>query len=138
MTATDYVLGQKLELDADFLVLSAATVPASTSDEVSRQFKVTLGPDGFFTEAHVKLRPVDFAAEGIFLCGMAHYPKHIGETISQAYGAAGRAAGLLAQDALVASGSVCQVEESLCVSCGACVDACPKTAVQFGFGGKNI
>ncbi|XPS88256.1 BamE7: predicted heterodisulfide reductase, iron-sulfur subunit A [Desulfosarcina variabilis str. Montpellier] len=131
VTATDYVLGQKLELDADFLVLSAATVPASTSDEVSRQFKVTLGPDGFFTEAHVKLRPVDFAAEGIFLCGMAHYPKHIGETISQAYGAAGRAAGLLAQDALVASGSVCQVEESLCVSCGACISVCSYGAIDF-------
>ena len=131
VTAADYILGQKIELDADFLVLSAATVPAATSDEVSRQFKVTLGPDGFFTEAHVKLRPVDFAAEGIFLCGMAHYPKHIGETISQAYGAAGRAAGLLSQDALVASGSVCQVDESLCVSCGACISVCSYGAIDF-------
>jgi heterodisulfide reductase subunit A len=131
VTATDYVLGQKLELDADFLVLSTATIPASTSNDVSRHFKVTLGPDGFFTEAHVKLRPVDFAAEGIFLCGMAHYPKHISETISQAYGAAGRAAGILAQDALVASGSVCQVEESLCVSCGACISVCSYGAIDF-------
>ncbi|WP_213182125.1 CoB--CoM heterodisulfide reductase iron-sulfur subunit A family protein [Desulfosarcina cetonica] len=131
VTATDYILGRKIELDADLLVLSAATVPASTSDEVSRQFKVTLGPDGFFTEAHVKLRPVDFAAEGIFLCGTAHYPKHIGETISQAYGAAGRAAGLLSQDSLIASGSVCQVEESMCVSCGACISACSYGAIDF-------
>ena len=131
VTATDYILGQKIELDADLLVLSAATVPAATSDDISRLFKVTLGPDGFFTEAHVKLRPVDFAAEGIFLCGMAHYPKQLGETISQAYGAAGRAAGLLSQDALVASGSVCKVEESMCVSCGACIAVCSYGAIDF-------
>ena len=131
ITATDYILGRKIELDADFLVLSAATIPASTRDEISRLFKVTLGPDGFFTEAHVKLRPVDFAAEGIFLCGMAHYPKHIAETINQAYGAAGRAAGLLAQDSLIASGSVCQVDESLCVSCGACISVCSYGAIDF-------
>jgi heterodisulfide reductase subunit A len=82
---------------------------------VARLFKVPLSPDGFFQEAHVKLRPVDFAAEGIFLCGTAHYPKHISETISQAYGAAGRAAALLSRDTVAASGAVCEVNEAGCV-----------------------
>ena len=131
VTAMDYILGQKLILDADYLALSAATVPSATSEQVSKLFKVTLGPDGFFTEAHVKLRPVDFAAEGIFLCGMAHYPKHISETINQAYGAAGRAAVLLSQDSVIASGSVCDVDDDLCVSCGACITVCSYGAIDF-------
>ena len=131
VSVADPILGQRLALDADFLALSVATVPAANSQEVSRLFKVTLGPDGFFTEAHVKLRPVDFAAEGIFLCGTAHYPKHIPEAINQAYGAAGRAAVLLSQDAVVASGSVCAVNEEDCISCGACITACSYGAIEF-------
>jgi heterodisulfide reductase subunit A len=90
-----------------------------------------LSPDGFFQEAHVKLRPVDFAAEGVYLCGTAHYPKHISETISQAYGTAGRAATLLTQDFVTASGSVCTVKENDCVSCGACITACTYGAIEF-------
>ncbi len=74
-----------------------------------------MNPDGFFQEAHVKLRPVDFAADGVFLCGANHYPKHLSETISQAYGAAGRAVTLLSQDTVTASGSVCEVDEDDCV-----------------------
>ncbi len=131
VTVADPILKQTLALDADYVVLSAATIPAAASQEVSRLFKVTLGPDGFFTEAHVKLRPVDFAAEGIFLCGTAHYPKHLSETISQAYGAAGRAMVLLAQDSVIASGSVCEVKESDCISCGACITACSYGAIEF-------
>ena len=131
VTALDPILGQKIALDADYLALSAATVPSAASEEISRLFKVTLGPDGFFTEAHVKLRPVDFAAEGIFLCGTAHYPKHIKETINQAYGAAGRAIALLSQDSVIASGSVCEVSENDCISCGACITACSYGAIDF-------
>ena len=67
------------------------------------------------------MRPVDNANEGVFLCGTAHYPKHITETIIQAYGAAGRAAALLSKDTVTASGSVCEVNENECVSCGACI-----------------
>ena len=85
--------------------------PPQEAKEIARLFKVPLGPDGFFQEAHVKLRPVEFAADGVYLCGMAHYPKHISETISQAYGAAGRVLTLLSQDTVVASGSVCEVDE---------------------------
>ena len=94
-------------------------------------FKVTLGPDDFFKEAHVKLRPVEFAADGIFLCGTAHYPKHIDETISQAYGAASRALTLLSHDTVTVSGSVCEVDEARCIACGACVEACAYAAIEF-------
>ena len=83
VAVTDPILGRKLAVDADYLVLSAAVIPSKKSKEVSELFKVTLGPDGFFKEAHVKLRPVDFATEGVFLCGTAHYPKHISEAINQ-------------------------------------------------------
>jgi len=131
VTVPDSILGKRLELDADLLVLAAAVIPSAGSQEVARLFKVPLSPDGFFQEAHVKLRPVDFAADGVFMCGTAHYPKHIPEAISQAYGAAGRAITLLSQDTITASGSVCEVNESKCISCGACISACTYDAIEF-------
>ncbi len=131
VSVTDPVLGKKLAIDADHVVLSAAVVPSAGSEDTARMFKVPLGPDGFFQEAHVKLRPVDFAAEGVFLCGTAQYPKHLAEVISQAYGAAGRALTLLTHDTVVASGSVCEVDENRCVSCGACITACTYGAIEF-------
>jgi heterodisulfide reductase subunit A len=131
VTVADPILGQKLQLDADLLVLSAAVIPSAGSREAARLFKVATNPDGFFQEAHVKLRPVDFAADGIFLCGTVHYPKHIPEAICQALGAAGRAATLLAQDTVTASGSVCEVREDDCVACGACISACSYGAIEF-------
>jgi heterodisulfide reductase subunit A len=131
VTTTDYVLDKKLALDTDLLALAAAVIPSSTGDEISKFFKVPFNPDGFFQEAHVKLRPVDFAADGVFLCGTAHYPKHISETISQAYGAAGRAANVLSSDAVIASGAVCEVNESECESCGACISVCKYGAIEF-------
>jgi heterodisulfide reductase subunit A len=131
VTLPDPILRKRLALDADLVVLSAAVVPAAGSAEVARLFKVAQSPDGFFQEAHVKLRPVDFAADGVFLCGAAHYPKHLTETITQAYGAAGRAASLLAQDTVTASGSVCVVDEAACVACGACLTACTYGAIEF-------
>ncbi len=131
VTVTDPILGKKLELDADIVALAAAVIPSADRKELSGLFKVSLGPDEFFQEAHVKLRPVDFGAEGIYLCGMAHYPKFISETVSQAYGAAGRALTLLSHDTVVASGSVCEVDESKCVSCGACITVCEYGAIEF-------
>jgi heterodisulfide reductase subunit A len=127
----DSILGQRLQLNADLLVLSAAVVPSAGSRGIARLFKVPLSPDGFFQEAHVKLRPVDFAAEGVYLCGTAHYPKHITETICQAYGASGRATTLLSQDSVTASGAVCEVKEDDCVACGACIAACTYGAIEF-------
>ena len=131
VTVPDPILGQRLELNADVLTLSAAVIPSEDSTEVARLFKVAMNPDGFFQEAHVKLRPVDFAAEGVFLCGIAHYPKHITESISQAYGAAGRAVTILTKDSVTASGAVCEVDESACESCGACISVCNYGAIEF-------
>jgi heterodisulfide reductase subunit A len=131
VAVADPVLGRRLAIDADLLVLSAGVVPAADSAEVARLFKVALSPDGFFQEAHVKLRPVDFAADGVFLCGAAHYPKHLSEAISQAHGAAGRAVTLLAQDTVRASGSVCEVTEEDCLACGACITACTYGAITL-------
>ena len=131
VTATDYILGKKLELDADILALATAVVPSEATKEIANLFKVTLSPDGFFKEAHVKLRPVEFATDGVYLCGLAHYPKFIQETINQAYGAAGRVLTLLSNDIVVASGSVCEVDEKRCMGCGGCIEVCNYGALEF-------
>jgi len=131
ISVTDQLLRQRFSIDADVLALAAAIVPSASSAEIARLFKVPLNLDGFFQEAHVKLRPVDFAADGVFVCGTAHYPKHIPEAISQAYGAAGRAASVLSRDTVVASGAVCEVDENKCISCGACISVCQYGAIEF-------
>jgi len=131
VTVPDPILGQYMVLDADYLVLSAATLPSEATKEVANQFKVTLSLDGFFKEAHVKLRPVEFATDGVFLCGLAQYPKHITETINQAYGCAGRVITLLSRDTVTASGSVCEVNEKKCMGCGACASVCTYGAIEM-------
>jgi heterodisulfide reductase subunit A2 len=115
----------------DFIALAAAVIPSAGTREVESLFKAGLNPDGFFKEAHAKLKPVEFATEGVYLCGMAQYPKMIKETVAQAYGAAGRALTLLSNDIVTASGAICAVDESKCVSCGACIAACLYDAVEF-------
>jgi heterodisulfide reductase subunit A len=131
VTLPDYILGKKLAIDADYLALSAAVIPSAGNRELAQLFKVSLGPDGFFKEAHVKLRPVEFGTEGVYLCGLAHYPKHIPEAINQAYGAASRALTLLSHDTVTVSGSVCEVVEGKCMGCGACISACTYNAIEF-------
>ena len=131
VTVPDAILGERLALNADIVSLAAAVVPSAATEEIANLFKLGLSPDGFFKEAHVKLRPVDFASDGVYLCGLAHYPKHLTETINQAYGAAGRVLTLLAQDTVVASGSICEVIQSDCISCGACITACTYDAIEF-------
>jgi heterodisulfide reductase subunit A len=131
VTLPDYILGCKLALDADYVALAAAVIPPAANRELSQLFKVSLGPDGFFKEAHVKLKPVEFGTEGVYLCGLAHYPKHIPEAINQAYGAASRAITLLSHDIVTVSGSVCEVDEERCMSCGACISACTYNAIEF-------
>jgi len=111
--------------------LSAAVIPPAANKEISELFKVALTPDNFFKEAHVKLKPVEFATDGVFLCGTAHYPKHITETINQSFGAAGRAITLLSNDTVTVSGAVCEVDESKCMGCGACVSACTYGAIDL-------
>ena len=131
VTVPDPILGMKLEIDADSIALAAAIIPGEGTQKAIQQFKVTSSPDGFFKEAHVKLRPVEFGVDGVYLCGMAHYPKLISETVNQAYGAAGRAITLLSHETVIASGSVCEVEENKCMGCGACAEVCSYGAIEF-------
>ncbi len=131
VSVKDLILGKKLEIEANALALAAAVIPSSGSQEANLLFNLAINPDGFNKEAHVKLRPVEFAVDGVYLCGMAHYPKFISETVSQAYGAAGRAITLLSHDTVVASGSVCEVNGNKCISCGACITACTYGAIEF-------
>ena len=134
VTVPDPVLGKELEIYANIVSLADTVVPSADTKELADLFKVVLSPDGFFKEAHVKLRPVEFATDGVYLCGLAHYPKHIPETINQAYGAAGRVLTLLSRDTVVASGSVCVVEEKKCMGCEACVEVCTYGALSIGKG----
>ena len=121
-------LGPNLVIPADLLVLSTGLVPNADNEELARILKVPLNADGFFLEAHAKLRPLDFAADGLYLAGLAHSPKFIEDSILQAQGAAVRAATLLAQDRLEAPGIVAYVNERLCSGCGVCTLVCPYDA----------
>src|SRR5450759_1719410 len=121
----DPYLRRDVEMPLDLLVLATPSIAADGGSELSKLLKVPLTSDGFYLEAHVKLRPVDFSSEGIFLCGSAHYPKGIEETISQAYAAAGRAAGILAKPVIKAGGVVAEVDEDKCAACLTCVRICP-------------
>ena len=127
----DAILGQELAIEPDLLTLAAAVIPPEDNKAISRLFKVTLDDNNFFKEAHVKLRPVEFGTEGVFLCGMAHYPKHIPETINQALGAAGRALTILSHEKVTVSGSVCEITENKCIGCGACIDVCAYGAIDY-------
>ena len=131
VAVTDPVLERELAIGADYLVLSAAVIAAEDNRALSQLFKVTLGPDDFFKEAHVKLRPVEFGTDGIYLCGMAHYPKHIPEAVNQAYGAASRVLALLSHETVTVSGAVCEVAEPKCIGCGACISACTYGAIEY-------
>jgi heterodisulfide reductase subunit A2 len=116
-------LARELDLSADRLVLSSGIVPEP--GPVLRTFKVSCSPDGFLAEAHVKLRPVDLPADGLFLAGTVQGPKSIDETINQASAAAGRAARILWREEMPVSGVVSTVETDDCIACLTCVRACP-------------
>ncbi|MCL4500864.1 MAG: FAD-dependent oxidoreductase [Deltaproteobacteria bacterium] len=121
----DQSLQAELTLKADFLVLSAAIRPHPVSKEIAKVFKLPFDADGFFMEAHLKLRPLDFASSGIFLCGLAHGPKFLDESLAQAKGAAARALGVLSQQEMYVAGSIAQVDPLKCVACLTCVRTCP-------------
>jgi heterodisulfide reductase subunit A len=127
----DAILGSNIELRPDLLVLSAGIVANPDNKRLSQLLKVPLEDNGYFLEAHVKLRPVDFATDGVFVCGLAHYPKDIGETIAQARAAAARAATVLAKDALETEGKIAGIRQDLCCGCGACVAACAYSAIEL-------
>ncbi len=116
---------ETLTIASDWLVLSTGIEPEPGNHALAQVLKVPLNADGFFLEAHVKLRPVDFAVDGIFLAGLAHSPRGIEETMAQAQAAAVRAVALLAKKQLEATPIVASVDPRLCAACGACVEACP-------------
>jgi len=123
VTFTDHILGRKLAVDADLLALSAGMVPEDT-EELASIMKLARNEDGYFMEAHVKLRPLDMATEGIFVCGTAHSPRLVTETISQAYAAASRASTFLSQDRITLSAVTARVDPDKCASCLICVRSC--------------
>jgi heterodisulfide reductase subunit A len=127
----DAILGRRLGLHPDVVVLATGIEANPDNKRLSQLFKVPLGPDGFFLEAHVKLRPVDFATDGVFVCGLAHYPKDLSETIAQAKAAAARAATVLSKDRLETEGKVATVRDRRCSGCGACVEVCAYHAIEL-------
>jgi heterodisulfide reductase subunit A len=125
------VLKQQIEIEPDLVVLSAATIPNPENKRIAELLKVPLTKDGSFLEAHMKLRPVDFATDGVFLCGMAHSPKYVEESIAQACAVASRAATILSKSTLQMEGIVANVDEDLCSACRVCEYLCPYGAVEM-------
>jgi heterodisulfide reductase subunit A-like polyferredoxin len=124
VTFTDHILGRKISVDSDMLVLSAGMRPEDT-EELSTIMKLNRNPENYFIEAHVKLRPVEMGTEGIYLCGTAHAPKLLTESIAQAMAAASRATTMLAQPFLTLSAVTAHVNQEMCASCLICVRSCP-------------
>jgi heterodisulfide reductase subunit A len=130
--AFDPTLRKTVAIEADLIGLAVGIVaPAADNKILSQMLKVPLNSDGFFLEAHVKLRPVDFATDGIFVCGLAHYPKDVSESVAQARAAAARAMTVLSKDTIEAEGKVCHVRTQNCVACGACMAVCPFSAIEI-------
>ncbi|MEE9557466.1 MAG: 4Fe-4S binding protein, partial [Candidatus Adiutricales bacterium] len=134
---TDYVLNRKLELKSQMVVLASAMVTAK-GDATPQIFKVPINDDGFYVEAHAKLRPVDFATDGVFVCGLAHGPKPVDETIVQAQAAAARAVTILSSDTTLVGGVVAEINLARCTGCGVCVEACAYQAISLNEDNKAV
>ena len=130
VTYMDDVLKRKLRINTDMLVLAAAVVPPR-ENPLAQAFKLPQNADGFFLEAHVKLRPVDMAVDGVFVCGLAHAPKPIDETVAQAQAAAARAVTILCADTLSVGGNVAEINPLRCTGCSVCVAVCPYQAIDL-------
>ncbi len=127
----DTNLQDNIEFETDLVVLATPMIPADNLGELAKMLKVPLDKNGFFLEAHVKLRPLDFATDGIFLCGCAQWPKNIQDSISQANGAAGRACRFLSAKEITTSGLVAEVNPDKCIGCGKCEPVCPYKAIEL-------
>jgi heterodisulfide reductase subunit A len=125
----DRILGEEVILQPDLVVLASAIVPYE-NEALAKMLKVPLTADGFFLEAHMKLRPVDFATDGIFLAGLAHFPKSISESISQAEAACARAAAAIAKGYVSVLATISEVDHSRCLGCGLCEMLCPFSAIR--------
>jgi heterodisulfide reductase subunit A-like polyferredoxin len=131
VSVKDPLLGYQLILDADLLVLSVGFVPQPDCEQVAEMLKIPLNDEKFFLEAHVKLRPVEFATEGVFLAGLAHSPKSIDETIAQAKGAASRACTIISKDKYMAEPTIAVVNDDICDGCGICEPVCEYGAIEI-------
>ncbi|HKM48749.1 MAG TPA: FAD-dependent oxidoreductase [Terriglobales bacterium] len=127
----DQTLGMPITISADLVVLSAGIHPHEGNKKIAQFLKVPLNSEGFFLEAHMKLRPVDFMTDGVFLCGLAHSPKTIAECILQAQAASARASSVLVQDSLELGANISQVVDESCDGCAYCVDTCPYKAITL-------
>jgi len=131
VTFWEPIIKKEIEIEPDIVVLSAAVIPNPDNKRLSEMLKVPLTKDGFFLEAHMKLRPVDFQTDGVFLCGTAHSPKYIDESIAQACAAAARATTILSKKTLEMEGTVANVNEDLCSGCRICKPLCPYGAIEM-------
>jgi heterodisulfide reductase subunit A len=143
VTVFDPILQQRLEIKTDLVNLATAIEP-NPNEDLSAMYKLPINAEKFFMEAHAKLRPVEFASDGLFLCGLAHYPKSMDESIAQAMAAASRAATVLAKDSIKISPLVSQVDAEKCIGCGLCAEVCAFSAIELeevegkGYRAKNI
>jgi heterodisulfide reductase subunit A len=143
VTVFDPILQRELVISTDLINLATAIEPRENS-EIASLYKLPLNEDRFFMEAHAKLRPVDFATDGLFVCGLAHYPKSLDESVAQAMAAAGRAATVLTKASIEISPLVSKVDTETCIGCGLCAEICPFGAILVedpegrGFKAKNI
>ncbi len=124
-------MGREMVTPVDMLVLSTPLVAQDDAPDISSMLKVPINENGFFLEGHVKLKPLDFATDGVYLCGNARFPSTIREAISQGLGAASRAAGILSKEALFTSGIVADINPETCCGCLGCIQVCPYGAINF-------
>jgi heterodisulfide reductase subunit A len=125
------LMGETIEIPADLVVLSTPLIAREDAPHLSQLMRISIDQYGFFLEAHVKLRPLDFATDGIFVCGSAHYPATVEESRSQGLGAAARVATILFKDKLVISAIVAEIDPETCVGCKGCMEMCPYEAIRY-------
>ncbi len=127
----DVMLGETIKIHPDLVVLSTGVRPHHDNEELAKMLKVPLSKDGYFLEAHMKLRPVDFATNGVYMAGLAHWPKFMDETIAQASGAAARAMTIISKEFLETEGIIAAVNEMVCNGCGVCEPVCEYKAITI-------
>jgi len=127
----DQTLKIPIEISADLVVLSAGIVAGEGNEEIAKFLKVPLNKEGFFLEAHMKLRPVDFATDGVYLCGLAHSAKAVEESIIQAQATASRASTVLSKDSVELEANISQVVDESCDGCAYCIEPCPYQAITL-------
>ena len=125
------LMGRDIEIDVDAVLLTTPLIPGEDNQRLSRIMKIPVGNDGYFLEAHQKLRPVEFPSDGIFLAGCARYPTDISECISQGYAAAAKAAIPMARGRVITDAFICEVDPVRCSACGRCVEICPFGAIDW-------